>query len=57
MYFNLKKPNSSTPTLIVLRYFINKKEGRFVYSTGEKVAPGDWDATAKSQRVKQAPIR
>jgi len=53
MYFNLKEPNKDKDTLIILRYYISKKEGRFVYSTGENINPKDWnkiDKTAKNIR-------
>ncbi len=47
MYFNLKEPNSNKDTLIILRYYLSKKEGRFVYSTGESIKPEDWNKVAK----------
>lgn len=47
MYFNLKHPNADKATLIILRYQIGKTEGRFVYSTGEKVHPKDWNRKDK----------
>lgn len=47
MYFSLKESNGSKDTLIVLRYFISKKEGRFVFSTGLTISPKDWEKNTK----------
>lgn len=53
MYFSLKSNNPDKDTLIILRYYISKTEGRFVYSTGININPKDWskeNKTAKSLR-------
>lgn len=42
MYFFLKETASNKETLIYLKYFISKNEGRFVYSTKTKINPKDW---------------
>ncbi|PQJ23360.1 tyrosine-type recombinase/integrase [Tenacibaculum sp. SG-28] len=47
MYFDLKEPNSTQETLIVLRYYISKNEGRFVFSTGLTIHPQEWDKKTK----------
>ncbi len=41
--FKLKDPNSETETLIYFRSFFNKEKKSFIYSTGEKINPSDWD--------------
>lgn len=46
MYFSLKDSKSKS-SLIILRYHINKNEGRFVYSTGLKINPSDWNKADK----------
>ncbi|MCH2197005.1 phage integrase SAM-like domain-containing protein [Kordia sp.] len=51
MYFNLKEPKGDKDTLIILRYFISKTEGRFVFSTGLTIYPGDWDKNTKMARA------
>jgi integrase len=43
MYFSLKKNTHNKDTLIVLRYYVSKKEGRFVFSTGLNISSDDWD--------------
>ncbi|MDO5655776.1 MAG: tyrosine-type recombinase/integrase [Flavobacteriaceae bacterium] len=41
--FKLKYPNSKKPTLIYFRaYFVNEKKS-FIYSTGEKILPIEWN--------------
>lgn len=53
MYFFLKEPNGNKETLIYLKYRINSSEGKFVYSTKQKINPKDWsfeNKTVKSQR-------
>jgi integrase len=47
MYFSLKDNNANKDTLIIIRYYISKSEGRFVYSTGLNVSPKDWDKQNK----------
>ncbi len=50
MYFSLKNPKGKE-SLIVLRYFVSKSEGRFVYSTGLKINPEDWDKNTKMAKA------
>ena len=53
MYFSLKNNDPDKDTLIILRYYISKNEGRFVYSTGLNINPKDWskeNKTAKNSR-------
>ncbi len=47
MYFSLKKNANNKDTLIILRYYVSKKEGRFVCSTGLNISSGDWDYVSK----------
>ncbi|WP_435416308.1 tyrosine-type recombinase/integrase [Polaribacter aestuariivivens] len=47
MYFSLKNQNSNKDTLIILRYYISKTEGRFVFSTGINIGASDWDKENK----------
>lgn len=51
MYFNLKDPKADKESLIVLRYFISKTEGRFVFSTGLTISPKDWDKNTKMAKA------
>jgi integrase len=53
MYFNLKEPNKNKDTLIILRYYISKKEGRFVFSTGLTIHPDLWDFDNKIVKLKR----
>ena len=41
--FNLKKPNNDGLSLIYLKAYFKNEGCKFVYSTGEKIAPNDWD--------------
>jgi len=53
MYFFLKETKATKETLIYLKYRINSTEGRFVYSTKQKIKPIDWsfeNKTVKSRR-------
>lgn len=41
--FKLKQPSSDKETLIYFRsYFVNENKN-FIYSTGEKITPSEWD--------------
>jgi integrase len=51
MYFSLKKNSRNKDTLITLRYYISKKEGRFVFSTGLNISSDDWDFENKIARA------
>lgn len=46
-HFYLKDKNSTSPTLISLYYYVEKK--RFAFSTGEKIKPAFW--SFKTERV------
>lgn len=41
--FKLKQPNSTKETLIYFRSFFNNENKNFIYSTGEKIKPSEWD--------------
>ncbi len=41
--FNLKKPNKDGLSLIYIKAYFKNEGCKFVYSTGEKIAPEDWD--------------
>ena len=41
--FNLKKPNKDGLSLIYIKAYFRNEDCKFVYSTGEKIAPKDWD--------------
>ncbi len=41
--FKLKNPKSETETLIFFRSFFNNEKKSFIYSTGEKINPSEWD--------------
>lgn len=53
MYFYLKEPKSETDTLIILKYFISKKERFFTYSTKLFLNPKEWDKNTKMAIVKR----
>ncbi|WP_144283875.1 tyrosine-type recombinase/integrase [Chryseobacterium echinoideorum] len=41
--FKLKQPNGTKETLIYFRSFFNNENKNFIYSTGEKIKPSEWD--------------
>jgi len=41
--FKLKQPNGTKETLIYFRSFFNNESKNFIYSTGEKIKPTEWD--------------
>lgn len=41
--FKLKKPNSEKETLIYFRSFFSNENRNFIYSSGEKIKPSEWD--------------
>ncbi len=41
--FKLKDPNSEKETLIYFRSFFSNENKNFIYSTGEKIKPSEWD--------------
>lgn len=41
--FKLKQPNVTKETLIYFRSFFNNENKNFIYSTGEKIKPSEWD--------------
>jgi len=41
--FYLKSPNSETETLILFSCYFKQEGKKFVYSTGEKIKPKEWD--------------
>ncbi|TYC14794.1 site-specific integrase [Bizionia gelidisalsuginis] len=41
--FNLRKPKSLDKTLIVFSSYFKNEGKKFVYSTGESIAPSEWD--------------
>jgi hypothetical protein len=41
--FKLKKPSETKETLIYFRTFFNSENKNFIYSTGEKIKPSEWD--------------
>lgn len=41
--FNIKEPNSEKETLILFSAYFKNEGRKFVYSTGEKIHPDDWD--------------
>lgn len=45
--FKLKEPNSQKETLIYFTCFFKDENKKFIYSTGEKIHPKNWDATNK----------
>jgi len=45
--FKLKEPNSNKETLILFSCFFKDENKKFIYSTGEKINPQNWDASNK----------
>ncbi|WP_369769250.1 tyrosine-type recombinase/integrase [Flavobacterium sp. WC2416] len=45
--FKLKEPNSDKETLILFSCFFKDENKKFIYSTGEKIHPKNWDAKNK----------
>lgn len=45
--FKLKEPNSKKKTLILFSCYFKDENKRFIYSTGEKINPKNWDAKNK----------
>ena len=41
--FKLKEPNSERDTLIYFRSYFGNENKNFIYSTGEKIKPEEWD--------------
>ncbi|WP_411811934.1 tyrosine-type recombinase/integrase [Chryseobacterium scophthalmum] len=41
--FKLKQPNGTKESLIYFRSFFNNENKNFIYSTGEKIKPREWD--------------
>ena len=41
--FKLKEPNSKKETLIYFRSYFGSENKNFIYSTGEKIVPSEWD--------------
>ena len=41
--FKLKEPNSEKETLIYFRSFFSNENRNFIYSSGEKIKPSEWD--------------
>lgn len=41
--FKLKEPNSDKETLIYFRSYFGNEKRNFIYSTGEKIKPFEWD--------------
>lgn len=41
--FKLKEPNSEKQTLIYFRSYFGNENKNFIYSTGEKIKPSEWD--------------
>ncbi|SHK34318.1 phage integrase SAM-like domain-containing protein [Epilithonimonas mollis] len=41
--FKLKQPNGTKESLIYFRSFFNNENKNFIYSTGEKIKPIEWD--------------
>jgi hypothetical protein len=41
--FNLKEPNKNRETLILFSAYFRNEGRKFVYSTGERINPEDWD--------------
>ncbi|WP_445709794.1 tyrosine-type recombinase/integrase [Flavobacterium sp.] len=46
--FNLKEPKSETETLILFSSYFKNENRKFVYSTGEKINPINWDFENRS---------
>jgi len=45
--FKLKEPNSDKETLILFSCFFKNENKKFIFSTGEKIHPKNWDAFSK----------
>jgi integrase len=45
--FKLKEPNSVKDTLILFSCFFKDENKKFIFSTGEKINPNNWDALNK----------
>ena len=45
--FKLKEPNSQKETLILFSCFFKDENKKFIFSTGEKIHPNNWDAVGK----------
>ena len=45
--FKLKEPNSDKDTLILFSCFFKDENKKFIFSTGEKINPKNWDAENK----------
>ena len=45
--FKLKEPNSDKDTLILFSCFFKDENKKFIFSTGEKIHPKNWDAENK----------
>jgi hypothetical protein len=41
--FKLKEPNAEKETLIYFRSYFGNENKNFIYSTGEKIKPSEWD--------------
>lgn len=41
--FNLKEPKSDKETLILFSCYFKNENKKFVFSTGEKILPENWD--------------
>ena len=41
--FKLKEPNAEKETLIYFRSFFSNENSNFIYSSGEKIKPSEWD--------------
>ncbi|WP_228407011.1 hypothetical protein [Chryseobacterium sp. MYb7] len=41
--FKLKEPNGEKETLIYFRSYFGNENKNFIYSTGEKIKPEEWD--------------
>ncbi|MDQ8143425.1 tyrosine-type recombinase/integrase [Chryseobacterium sp. CFS15] len=59
--FKLKQPNGTKESLIYFRSFFNNENKNFIYSTGEKIKPSEWDFEARQPndlngRTKKAEI-
>lgn len=45
--FKLKEPRSDKETLILFSCFFKDENKKFIYSTGEKISPNNWDSVNK----------
>lgn len=48
--FNLRKPKNLKETLILFSAYFKNEGRKFVYSTGEKIHPNDWDFTNRQPK-------